>query len=320
MRLSTIQRGISRRAKALSLLASSRPGQVDGRWLDQATHTFIVGCGRSGTTWLARLLARHPAVHATAESHGYNDVVEQADGLRQRRAAMAIVMRYLTVQQTKPWVGLHRYVDQFTFAAIIRSVVADGVPDADFGAEVLRRTYLQFLRGREAAHGDLFVEKTPGHLSRVERIASDFPTSKFIEVVRDGRDVAVSMDAFSATSNWVPTQRAAQFQTWRRAVERGEALRSSGLRERICVVRYEDLLDDAVSVLTDLLVFLELDASPSVIRLMIDRSKAKNAVFRGPGHAINRATSGGGKASLSSSDLELFERTCGRAARIHGYQ
>src|SRR5690606_4665353 len=113
-------------------------------------------------------------------------------------------------------------------------------------------------------------------------------------IVRDGRDVALSMDAFSATSSWVPADRAEQVRTWTKAVERGDALRASALGTRIRLVRYEDLLERTEAILIDLLGFLELDASRSTVRLMIERSRAENALFRGPGLAINRAVSGDG--------------------------
>ena len=47
---------------------------------------FVVGCQRSGTTWVAEILGRHPRVIGGAESHLY-PTLEQSIGAYGRRSA-----------------------------------------------------------------------------------------------------------------------------------------------------------------------------------------------------------------------------------------
>src|SRR5947208_10995760 len=53
---------------ASSVAAGPAPG-VRGRMADMNPFVFIVGAQRSGTTWLQRLLASHPAIAGGQESH-----------------------------------------------------------------------------------------------------------------------------------------------------------------------------------------------------------------------------------------------------------
>src|SRR5439155_1684384 len=53
-------------------------------------------------------------------------------------------------------------------------------------------------------HHRYLVEKTPPHLASIPLMAEVFPEARFVNVVRDGRDVAVSM---TAGGSWNPAWR-----------------------------------------------------------------------------------------------------------------
>src|SRR5262245_45658951 len=49
---------------------------------------FVVGCGRSGTSWVQRIISSHPAVITSQESHAY-DIVSEPVGRRGRTSIEA---------------------------------------------------------------------------------------------------------------------------------------------------------------------------------------------------------------------------------------
>ena len=107
-----------------------------------------------------------------------------------------------------------------------------------------------------------YAEKTPINVLHIELLADVFPEARFIHLIRDGRDVALSyLDTdFGASS--LP-EAAVQ---WRRFVRKG---RRSGARvgaHRYQEVRYEDLVADPDTVLRSLCEFIDLPFDPSMLR------------------------------------------------------
>jgi hypothetical protein len=299
---------------------------VDGRAMRGYPKVFLVGCGRSGTTWLAKLLARHPRVHATNESHAYHDIADVLTAPAARRlpdmlAFARVLHRYDTVRRTKPWVGLHWYVTREEMRALLRRRLDEGIDNRDAVADVLiEDVFDQFMRRSNATVGDVLVEKTPNHLRRARRILDRFPEARIIEMVRDGRDVAVSMSSFAKTADWPPTERRRQFETWRDAIRAGQQLHDDPrYADRVRRVFYEDLLADPVATTSGVLDFAALRTDPATIDLMVQSVHADNAPIRGEGHAINRATAGGWKDLLSPEDLDVFVEIAGPEAASCGY-
>src|SRR5438105_12709101 len=121
---------------------------------------IVVGCPRSGTTWLQQLLLSHPQVVGPSEE------------------------TFLFARLAPAWALAHSaegdiWGDRATSIAAIRRFcdrILTHVPGAD-----------------EAA---LLVEKTPAHVFCLEQVAALYPDLAVIHLVRDGRDVARSLVEF----------------------------------------------------------------------------------------------------------------------------
>src|ERR671933_387616 len=116
----------------------------------------IVGCPRSGTTWLQRLLAGHPNVRTGQESDVFD--IYLGPQLRAWR-------RELDPDSSgRGGVGLACYFD-----------------DAGF-TRALRRYAVDLLEPMLGGLGpdDLFVEKTPSHALYIPEILELFPQTRFI--------------------------------------------------------------------------------------------------------------------------------------------
>ena len=99
------------------------------------------------------------------------------------------------------------------------------------------------------------------HVLHLRRLGRLFPEARFVHVVRDGRDVAVSYRSVA----WGPTTVEDAAMRWRRSVLRG---RRDGERlgpDRYREVRYEDLVTDPERVLRELCAFLDLEWDDGVL-------------------------------------------------------
>lgn len=148
--------------------------------------------------------------------------------------------------------------------------------------------------------GDLvFAEKTPRNCFLVDFLAAAFPRSRFVHIIRDGRDVAVSLakkpwlrsDAANELKFepggyrygpfprfWVEPERLEEFRStsdihrciwsWRRHVEAAQRDAEALDDERYLEIRYEQLVEKPAEEVHRMLSFLGLSASAGVDGLL----------------------------------------------------
>ncbi len=201
---------------------------------------FIIGTGRSGTTLLQRMLAAHPGIVIPPETHffsRFDPALRFTDPLRPRD-----VGAYLQRVRADPWWG-ELGLDIDAYRAHIEADGRDAIGMLWWMLRALEP---------DAAEGVRFGEKTPHHEKRVARIRSLFPDARFIHIVRDPRDVVVSLRR-EEWWPWKSVQRTAR--AVRKTLHRQEYTERA-LGERYARVRYEDLVLDPEPTLRRLCEFL----------------------------------------------------------------
>jgi hypothetical protein len=208
---------------------------------------FIVGCQKSGTTWLARLLDGHPEAACRGEAH------------------FADVLAPMMLQAVKGYTGVRKTC---------------GHLDGDAIWSAVRMLADRILISYVAAHPERTItavgDKTPEGAIAIEALAQMYPGARFIHIIRDGRDGAVSGwahlkregndDRFGDFAEY-----AAYFAKshWTNYI--GQARRAAAaLAGRCLEVRYEALHADAASETRRLLEFLALDASDESVQACLD--------------------------------------------------
>jgi hypothetical protein len=151
---------------------------------------FIVGCPRSGTTLLRRIVDAHTDIAITKETHWIVQLLED------RHAA-----------PTEPPVTpqlLERLVSHRRFARLeldpgrLERLVAGEEPVSY--AELVTAVYDLFgeLRGKR-----LVGDKTPRYVRHIPTLHSLWPRAKFVHLIRDGRDVCLSVRNWDKDNRFV---------------------------------------------------------------------------------------------------------------------
>ena len=200
---------------------------------------FVLGCPRSGTTLLAELLAATPWGKPTETMFIdryyrrldiYGDLSDAA--ALERLAADVLAER--SVQQWKLGWSAEELVQA------VQTPTYRGLIDAVMGRRAA-------LRGT-AGWGD----KSPHYTRNLDALLSLFPQSRYVFIVRDGRDVALSL----LGRRWGPNNLFCCAEYWvdyHRPSAELSALEQSGQLHRI---RYESLLETPQEQVAELYAFL----------------------------------------------------------------
>lgn len=138
---------------------------------------FLVGCPRSGTTLLQSLLAAHPDVASFPESDFFNHLFPHSEPKRRR---LGIISR-----RAKPKFTQFMQESGHSGHCPSRLILFPRQLTAHFAATLDQLTIQQ--------NKTTWLEKTPTHLYHLDYIAQRIAQSKFIHIIREGKDAVASL-------------------------------------------------------------------------------------------------------------------------------
>jgi hypothetical protein len=202
-----------------------------------AAAPFIVGVPRSGTTLLRLMLDAHPEVAIPTETHFAPQLISACS---ERAVDRDGVVDLVTGHVRWPTFGLAP-------GDLRRRLPAGRAVGA---GEALRAFYSAYA---ESQGKPRFGDKTPGYLREMRRLEKALPEAAFIHIVRDVRDVALSMTEAELT---MPDTVEKAARRWERQIRKGRAR-----AQRVATymeLRYEDLVLDTEATLRKVCDFIEL--------------------------------------------------------------
>jgi hypothetical protein len=207
---------------------------------------FIVGVGRSGTTMLRLMLDAHPELTIPPETHFVPDLIDaiQSGASREKAVETMTAVRQWGDLGIEPEQVLERWraLDEFEPGPALRAFYA-----------------IYTERQNKPRWGD----KTPIYVKNMRRIESVLPEARFIHVIRDGRDVALSR--WKRTLGDKEPAPASQVAAgWERRIRRAQ--RQGAKLDHYLELRYEDLVTDTEPNLRRIAEFLELEWDPVMLR------------------------------------------------------
>ncbi len=235
---------------------------------------FIVGCARSGTTWLQQLLASHPRARTGHESYLFSSYI----GPQLRAWGKELQSRRVD------GLGLGCYLKEDEF---LRTV----------------RLYMRLLMSQMIGNlqdDELFIEKTPAHSHYIPEIIKLLPECRIIHIMRDPRDVVASMLAASKSrlgKGWAPEKAG---DAARKLVGHVNAIKAAEKQlsaNQLYTIRYEDLISSTEEELAELVQFLNIKWDYEAMTKAIERNNPKSAnqtatriPIRGEFHTITGRT------------------------------
>ena len=182
-------------------------------------------------------------------------------------------------------------------------------------AEAISAAY----RAYAEAHGKKrWGDKTPRYVENIRELAELFPEARFIHLIRDGRDVALSY----ADVPFGPKNVAKAAELWANRVAQGLRAGRDLERGRYIEIMYSDLVEDNEGEVKDICAFLGLQFDP----VMLDPERTKQGALAradkfNPNvkeQAIRRVRSW--KSDMPPEHVEIFEAIAGDVLSELGFE
>jgi hypothetical protein len=266
---------------------------------------FIVGCPRSGTRLLGRLVDAHPEIAIVHEARFVPGWFVHRRGLTPAGLA--------TPELVEKLLEFPRF-EQFQVQP------EDLERLLPTGEEI---PYAAFVSGLFDLHGRsqgkrLVGDKTPRYVRHIPTLHDLFPAARFVHLVRDGRDVALSLTSWTKVvdrgglvarhGTWAEDRISTAALWWERLVrlgrEDGEAL-GPGLYHEL---RYEALVADPASACEALCGFLGVPYAEAMLAYPEAAATSRSGrAFRLPPTPGLRDW----RAQMPAEDVERFEAASG---------
>jgi hypothetical protein len=270
------------------------------------TPFFIIGSGRSGTTLLRLILAGHSRLHIPPETWFLRGLVKE-----------------LPLQGVLAPVQVERAIDIMT--------TGYRWPDMGIAADDLRRwtaalqepsladlTGLVYRRHLEIAGKPRFGDKTPAYFQIVPQLAELYPGAKFIHLIRDGRDVAIS---------WIDLNYDRYYERpgfeWTTVMQTRRTYVNGPHWHQILEVKYEELIADPEVTARRICAFLGEAFEPAMldwqerVALVPERERSIHPKL---GRPISNDAIGLWKTRLSPFECFAIEACLHRDLQELGYQ
>jgi Sulfotransferase family len=276
-------------------------------------YVFIVGCARSGTTLVRRIVDSHPAIAITRETHWITKWLERGDGITPEGMARPEILESLMAHER--------------FA---RMPIASGDLEALFEPDGAL-PYAAFVSGVFDLYGRAFGkrlvgDKTPAYVRSIPILHGLWPRARFVHVVRDGHDVALSAVSWRRSfrlarrfSTWSeePYGTAAVWWDWlvRLGREAGGALGPALYHE----LRYERLVADPPGECAALCGFLGVPYDGSMLEYHDAPSRAPAGMYGKQRWEPITPGLRDWRSQMAAADVEAFEATSGPLLDELGY-
>ena len=276
---------------------------------------FIVGCPRSGTTLLQRMVNGHSQIAITSEARWVAECFEERRGVTSHGMVTPELISYL--------LNHPRFARLHIGREKLIALMQDGGP-VSYPSFVTGIFDLYGRRKRKALAGN----KTPAFVRKLGLLNTLWPQARFIHLIRDGRDVYLSV------ANWhkaYQPDKPGSYVTWREdpvsttafwwelnvrlGRQVGQSLGVGSYHE----LRYESLVTHPQEQCASLCTFLGLRYDDNMLRF--HEGKTRND----PGLSAKRAwrpiTSGlrNWGSQMPAEDTERFEAAAGELLDELGY-
>lgn len=272
---------------------------------------FVVGCPRSGTTLLQRMLDNHPLLAVANDTHFIT------------RAAKRILRKDPQPLLTAELLEAVKSYRRFYRMGLDEAEVANAAEDCPSYAEFVSRLYT--LRGQKKQK-QLSGEKTPDYCRKMPVLHTLFPAARFVHIIRDGRNTALSTLNWATASKgpgkWSlwdedPVGTCALWWCWQAGM--GQRDGSVLGADHYLQVRYEDLVAQPEKKLRSIAMFLGIPDSSAMANYHAGKTKHEAGLSAKSAWLPPVKNLRDWRNDMPAEDIDVFEGIAGDLLRENGY-
>jgi hypothetical protein len=271
---------------------------------------FIVGAPRSGTTMLQYRLRNHPRISLpTGESHFFIPLYRD----QHRYGDLSHLENIRTVlqamhAQSQDFLETDLHGLKFDIERLASELHAEG-----------RHTMPAIISGifEKNAQGEgksRWGDKTPYYVMHIPKLLEWFPDAQIVHLIRDGRDVALSL--FGRQHDFYVYNAYFAAEYWESYVEKGRALGKHLGSAQYLELRYEDLITQPEVTMRKLCAFLGEEYSAELFDVTPVDNPGKTPLVHKPLRADNAEK---WRSKMTASQIKAFESVAGKTLEEFGY-
>lgn len=243
------------RSKRIATVASLAALRLGRHRAVGAPPVFVIGSGRSGNTLVRRVLMASDAIYIPPETYVLGEIIEiwPRTALLPWRERVWLFCAYF---EKHPEFSTFDLVNLDAFAAL-----ATAFPISDRSLRRLIDAFYAYLANAQNAPTGRWGDKTPYNTHHLPAIAAVYPDAKYLWLVRDGRDVALS---YVASGLYPDLEQAADRWTRANSACMSFAKRGVDLRRQT----YEDIVSHPETAFAGIFEWAGLDFAPNMLTTM----------------------------------------------------
>tara|TARA_B100000029_G_scaffold410030_1_gene411793 strand:+ start:265 stop:1200 length:936 start_codon:yes stop_codon:yes gene_type:complete len=300
---------IYNRLKSLQNPFSARYPIINAPSNLSCTPFFIIGSGRSGNTLLRSILSGNSDISIPPESYRIPFAIKKFHIFNNRNWEDIVSQVLKEFEDCKEF---------YTWEINIKDVqkrlenIEDSKRTLSNIFDELFCTYAE----KHSVGSKMWGDKTPMNTLYLDWIGTVFPHSKFIHIIRDGRDVASS---YLKMERYETILEAAN--RWINSIQLAQSF-GSKIKENYMEIRYEDLVTAPKDVIKNTCVFLDINYDSKMldhtkqVEKLGDTDKSHHSNLSKP---ISSESIGKWKNNLSESDQENITKLLHKHLHHLGY-
>jgi hypothetical protein len=259
---------------------------------------FVIGSTRSGTTMLVRLIRKYFHINFGPETQ----FIVRYYNCLQAYGDLSIVSNFSRLAED---ISRERFFKRayrnFNYVFDIGKLKQSSV-DKTYSA-LLSYIFSQFAEQQNMVR---WGDKTPAYSHDLPVLNKLFPNAKYIHIIRDGRDVALSQ----FNIHFGPKNAFTAAKEWKNIGYKVNAFSEQIEDDRFIEFRYEDILTDPIPFFSQLIPFLSIDDSEGKVLATI-KSNINIDLRKGNFYKW--------KKQFSDQQKEIFEREAGDVLKKYNY-
>jgi len=275
---------------------------------------FVVGMMKSGTTWVQFLLDAHPEICCKGEGH-FTDILF---------LMLAKTFKHYNSQSS----GRNRLFEKSGLKG--NCPIYTGEHQRYMLATAMGLVFVQWAGDSDVK---CIGEKTPEHGRALDLLDAVIPAAKYIHIIRDGRDAAVSAWSFNIRSNREEQLKLfpnfnvfveSFAKQWKQRVKQAQNFGTAN-PDRYFEFRYEDLHRDPEPTVQALFEFLGVNAGDDVVsacihaasfeRITVGRKRGREQA----GAHMRKGVVGDWRSHFDETSRATFRQHAGDLLKQMGY-